>query len=60
MYYADLKLPQHANLDKQITFVSLINEWIGGFSYVYNVGPLHYLKTNYNAPKSKVIAIDFE
>ena len=36
----------------------LIDEWIGGFSYIHNYGPLFYFKTNHNAPFSKVIMID--
>ena len=36
----------------------LVDDWIGGFSYIHNKGPLFYFKTNHNAPFSKVIEMD--
>ena len=38
----------------------MISEWLGGFSYVHNLGSKGYFKTNYKASRSKVIFIDFE
>lgn len=37
---------------------ALVDDWIGGFNYIHNKGPLFYFKTNHNAPYSKVIEMD--
>ena len=47
-------------LTGKIEFTPIIIEWIGGFSYIYNIGPIFYFKTNYKAAKSKVISINIE
>lgn len=62
----EICLVQHANLvknaelNKEIVFDWVIKEWIAGFDYVHNVGSKVYLKTNHEAPRSKIIAIDLE
>ena len=45
-------------LTSKISFTPLINEWLGGFTYIHNIGSSMYFKTNYSAPRSKVIMID--
>jgi prolyl oligopeptidase len=55
--YADIS---QSNLDAQIEFIPVITEWIGGFSYLHNIGPIFYFKTNYQAAKSKIISINIE
>ena len=47
-------------LNANIEFKPLINEWIGGFTYIHNVGSKIYFKTNYKAAKSRVIMIDVD
>ena len=44
--------------DCPIKPTDLVDDWIGGFSYIHNKGPLFYFKTNHNAPFSKVIEMD--
>jgi len=56
IYQADLTT--NAALDKKIEFSPVITEWIGGFNYIHNVGSKVFFKTNYKAPKCKVISID--
>lgn len=58
VYYADLTKPENAALNKEIEMTTLIGEWMGGFDYVHNEGTKIFFKTNLNAPRSKVIAID--
>jgi len=55
--YADIS---GNSLDGKIEFTSIINEWIGGFSYIHNIGSIFYFKTNYKAAKSRVISINIE
>jgi prolyl oligopeptidase len=55
--YADIS---DCKFDAKIEFTSIISQWIGGFSYLSNIGSIVYFKTNYKAPKSKVISINFE
>ena len=38
--------------------MSVIPDWIGEFSVLGNDGPKFYVKTNYKAPRGRVIAID--
>ena len=47
-------------LTGKLEFTPLINEWIGGFSYLHNVGSQMYFKTNFKATRSRVIMIDVE
>ena len=46
-------------LTGKLEFTPIISEWIGGFSYIHNVGSKMYFKTNYKAAKSRVVMIDF-
>ena len=56
--FADLTTEAHSKLDGKLEFTPLIDEWLGGFSYLHNVGSKFYFKTNYQAPRSRVIMID--
>jgi prolyl oligopeptidase len=47
-------------LTGKVEFTPIIKEWIGGFNLMYNIGSIFYFKTNYKAPKSKVISINIE
>lgn len=60
LLYADMTNADNAALTKPITFKPLINEWIGAFGYVYNVGNKFFFQTNFQSPNGKVIAIDIE
>lgn len=40
------------------TFTPLISEWIGSFDFIGNEGPVFWFKTNHQAPRGRVIAID--
>jgi len=39
---------------------TLINNWIGKFTYVYNIGTKFYFNTNYKAPKGRIVMIDLK
>ena len=47
-------------IDGKIEFKPLISEWLGGFSYIHNIGSKFYFKTNYKAAKSKLILINLD
>ncbi len=47
-------------LNGKLEFKPLITEWLGGFTRVHNIGSKVFFKTNYKAPKSKVIMIDLD
>ena len=49
----DLKLP----VTEKIGFEPFVNEWIGSFNYLYNVGRRLFFKTNYKAPNNRIIMI---
>lgn len=53
-----LSEPYSKDKECPIKPMSLVDDWIGGFSYIHNKGPLFYFKTNHNAPFSKVIEMD--
>ena len=57
VYHADLK---NENLDKEVSFTPVISEWLGGYEAIHNEGRKVYFKTNYKAPKSKVISYDLD
>ncbi len=38
--------------------IELLNEWEAEYDFVYNDGPIFYVKTDLDAPKGKVVAID--
>ena len=59
----DLGLIYHTDLEGKdlkglLEFKPAITEWLGGFSYIHNNESTFFFKTNYKAPKSRVIAID--
>ena len=61
---ADIKLKHYADIskmdsfDKKIEFTPIIDQWLAGFSLVHTVGTKFYFKTDFKAPKGKVISID--
>lgn len=55
--YADIS---GSSFDSKIEFTPVITEWIGGFSYIHNIGSIFYFKTNCKAAKSKIISINIE
>lgn len=60
---ADIQLRHYVDLtgvtlDKKLEFKPIIADWIGGFSFIHNIGTKFFFKTNYNAPMGKVISID--
>jgi prolyl oligopeptidase len=57
-YYCELSKIDLKTLTAPIPVVKLIDEFRAKFSYVTNEGTLFYLKSNLNAPKDKLIAID--
>lgn len=69
LYLVDLETPEVAEylaqpFDKEkacpVKPTPLVEDWIGGFSYIHNKGPLFYFKTNHEAPFSKVIEMNIE
>ena len=47
-------------LSGPISFTPIIGNWLGEFSYIYNVGSQFYLDTNYQAPRGKIVMIDVQ
>ena len=39
-------------------FIPIIDDWIGDFRIVHNVGSIFYLQTTYNSPKGRIVKID--
>ena len=63
--YTNPAVDQGENLVKRpiegkLDFIPVINEWIGGFDYIYNdpITKKLYFQTNYKAPKFKVITLE--
>lgn len=56
LYYLDLEEPQNPRLDGEM--VRLLDDFDAGYSYIHNDGPLFYLRTDLDAPRGRVIAID--
>jgi len=54
-HYVDLS---GVTLDKKLEFKPIIGDWLGGFSFVHNIGTKFFFKTTYNAPMGKLISID--
>jgi len=51
VFYQDLE-------DKNATIKELISEFIGNFSFIESEGSLFWFRTDYNAPKGRLIGID--
>ena len=56
----DLQDGRNKSLDGLLEPTPLIEDWVGGFHYIHNKGPLFYFQTNHNAPRSKIIEINIE
>ena len=54
-HYADLT---GVSLTQPLEFKPIVGDWIGGFSFIHNIGTKFFFKTSFNAPLGKVIAID--
>ena len=54
-HYADLT---GISLTQPLEFKPIVGDWIGGFSFIHNIGTKFFFKTSFNAPLGKVIAID--
>jgi len=54
-----LEADANKELNGIVTPTVLVNEWIAEFNYLQNHGTEFFFKTNLDAPKSKVIKIDF-
>lgn len=57
---ADITKGKNKDLKSILETKPLLTEWIGGLSYVQNIGTHFYFKTNINAPLSKIIMMDIE
>jgi len=57
IYFQDLKRKSKAGKDGE-TFREIIRDWEAAFTFVGNDGPVFWFKTDYEAPKGRVIAID--
>lgn len=55
--FADIS---NGKLEGKIKFTELVSNWIGTFSYIYNMGTKFYFQTNYKAPKGRIIMIDLK
>ena len=44
---------------KGLSFVKVVDNFEASYDYVTNDGPIFYFKTNLNAPKYKVVSLDF-
>ena len=60
LYTVDLTIDKNKDINGLFEPVKVINDWIGEFSYLQNHANHFYFKTNYKAPKSKVIKIDLD
>jgi prolyl oligopeptidase len=56
LYYADLGDPLSPRLDAPI--VKIVDEDVAEFSMLGNAGPVFYVRTDLDAPKRRVVAID--
>ena len=55
-YYVDLGDPKDPNLDGEV--VKLIDEFEASYNFAGNDRPVFYFRTNLDAPRNKLIAID--
>jgi prolyl oligopeptidase len=56
VYYADLKDPAHPDLGAGP--VRLLDDFDASYSFIANDGPVFYFRTDLEAPRGRVIAID--
>ncbi|MAJ43587.1 MAG: S9 family peptidase [Candidatus Marinimicrobia bacterium] len=50
----------YRELNSNKRFIPLIDEWIANMNFVGNDGDIFYFKTDYNAPKNRLIAMDIK
>ena len=46
--------------DKKINLKPLISNWVGKFTFIYNIDTKFYFLTNYKAPKGRIVMIDLK
>jgi len=46
-------------LAKGLQFVKVVDNFDAAYDYITNDGPIFYFKTNLNAPKYKIVSLDF-
>jgi prolyl oligopeptidase len=56
IYYVDFGDPQSPNLEAEV--VKLLDDFDASYSMIGNDGPVFYFRTNQDAPKNRLIAID--
>jgi prolyl oligopeptidase len=56
VYYVDLGDPQNPNLEGEV--VQLLDDFDASYGFIDNDGPVFYFRTNLEAPRNRVIAID--
>jgi len=45
-------------LKGKLKLTYIIGTWVGKFDYIQNIGSQFYFKTNFKAPKGRIIMID--
>lgn len=55
---AFFEVTKDTKFDEQVKFTPILDQWIGGFYYMHNVGSKALFQTNYQAPMGKIIQID--
>lgn len=53
--YADIS---SSKLDSLVKFTPLVENWVGQFDMIYNIGSKFYFKTNFKAPRSRIVMLD--
>jgi prolyl oligopeptidase len=57
-HFVDLKEAGITDYNQPFKFYPLIDEWIGSFSLVHNVGSRFYFETNYKSEYKRLITMD--
>ncbi|KAI9145713.1 prolyl endopeptidase-like protein [Paraphysoderma sedebokerense] len=53
------KTPADGKMTKNgMNWIKIVDEWKGGFNYITNHGSIFYFKTNYEAPKYRIVKYD--
>ena len=57
-YQNDNNLLYYKKFGSTNEFSPIVDDWIGDFRIVHNVGSVFYLQTTYNSPKGRIVKID--
>ncbi|KPM08956.1 prolyl oligopeptidase-like protein, partial [Sarcoptes scabiei] len=57
-YYHKLDDPFNPNIRKNMRFEPIVSDFDADYYFIANDGPKHYIRTNWNAPNFRVIAVD--